>query len=174
MLLPRKTLQKFRRKALAWEYYSATDTISSEDFFKDPQDFTEPLSMYDVKPTPFGFLANSSASFTSGKNLRGLCSPLMHRMGNNNKLHKYTILHRSVTGCCSIDHNKISVIDSEKLKAEAYLPIHQAVITTASWHWYRKLKDIRNSFGLNNTGWECQRAVAEGHNYKMLCLESLI
>lgn len=95
-------------------------------------------------------------------------------MGNNNKLHKYNILHRSLTGCCSINHNKISVIDWEKLKASVYLPIHQAVITTVSWHWYRKLKNIRNGFVLNNTDWECQRVGAEGHNYKMLWLKSLI
>lgn len=95
-------------------------------------------------------------------------------MGNNNKQHKYNILHRSLTGCCSIDHSKISVIDSEKLKASVYLPIHQAVITIVSWHWYRKLQNIRNSFVLSNRDRECQRVVAEGHNYKMLWLKSLI
>lgn len=69
---------------------------------------------------------------------------------------------------------KISVIDLEKLKASVYLPIHQAVITTVSWQQHRKLKNKRNSFVLNNTDWECQIVVAEGHNYKMFWLKSLI
>lgn len=174
MLLPRKALQKFRCKALTWEYYSATDTISSEDFVKSLKILLNLPPCMTLCLPPLDFLQTLQLLLPQGSIWEECTLLWCTGMGNKNKLHKYTILHRSVTGCCSIDHNKISVIDSEKLKAAAYLPIHQAVLTTASWHWYRKLKDIRNSFGLNNTGWECQRAVAEGHNYKMLCLKSLI
>lgn len=116
--------------------------------------------MYNTNPSPSNFLASALSSFTSGKHFTGLHSPWMHRDGQQQKATTSYILYRSLTGRCSIDHNKISVIDSEKLKASVYLPIHQAVIITASWHWCRK--NIRNSFVLSNTDWECQRVVATG------------
>lgn len=119
--------------------------------------------MYNTNPSPSDFLAHALASFISGNHFTGLHSPWMHRDGQQQKATTTSyILHRSLTGCCSIDHNKISIIDSEKLKATVYLPIHQAVIITASWHWCRKLKNIRSSFVLSNTDWECQRVVAMG------------
>ena len=82
MLLPRKTLYRNLGVRLSHENIILQLTpFRLRIFFKESQDFAEASSMYNIKLSPSDLLANSVASFTSGKHYTGLHSPPMHRDG---------------------------------------------------------------------------------------------
>lgn len=82
MLFPRKTLYRNLGVRLSYENIILQLTpFPLRFFYKESQDFAEVSLMHNIKPSPSYFLANSSASITSGKHFTGLHSPLMHRNG---------------------------------------------------------------------------------------------
>lgn len=83
MLLPRKTLYRNLGVRLSHEsiILQLTPFPLIFFFFKESQDFAEASSMYNTKPPPSYFSANSLASFTSGKHLTGLHCALMRGDG---------------------------------------------------------------------------------------------